>query len=697
MASLIDAVGECLVRLGSGNYDGSLAIVDGYLGQTSAMEASDSEAEPDYGGPHPLGVSIERRAALRSDDNYSESSSFSDAESFRDASSSPFWQDATHPPFRAGDDDHESDAAAGRAHMHTAESVLGSLRQLVQRERGWAREKAAYETHLAQMAVQLEQQSQVLQASAECSPATSAEPAVAPAAAASSHPTTAPAPATGDIGHPDESTTRGPTIQPSTNWWSAFLPAGATAMTHIPAFMALPTLSAGTSRFPAPSPACAVVPATGEEACLECIQACERVAEAVLNGDFSARVRCSRCHSAPTADNEDDDDTEWPMLPKSGYGGQPGPASTPLINRPATHTQKLANRVNRMASLLSFVTSEILNVAHNDGVCGNLGSQGRVDGLKGKWLGVMNEVNAMTTTHAEQVRDIAHVCASVANGDLAKKVTMEANGEMLKLKSTVNGMVEQLGVFSLDISQLTRAVATGDHIDAVVTVPGLSGVWKDLNDSVNNMAFSMTNQVREIANVTKAICSGDLSQKVTSELSGEMGELATTINTMVDHLSVFVKDVIRVTHEVGVEGRLGAQVCCPGIRGVWKDVTISINVLALNITHQVRTISEVTASIADGDLGKMIDIPCRGEMVFLKFNLNGMVGRLMTLSNEVSRVAREVGTDGDLGGQAIVPDVDGIWKDLTDNVNKMAANLTTQVRDIATVTKAVAKGDLTQK
>ncbi|KAJ2326888.1 hypothetical protein GGI00_004618, partial [Coemansia sp. RSA 2681] len=272
MASLIDAVGECLVRLGSGNYDGSLAIVDGYLGQTSAMEASDSEAEPDYGGPHPLDVSIERRAALRSDDSYSESSSFSDAESFRDASSSPFWQDATHPPFRAGDDDHESDAAAGRAHMHTAESVLGSLRQLVQRERGWAREKAAYETHLAQMAVQLEQQSQVLQASAECSPATSAEPAVAPAAAASSHPTTAPAPATGDIGHPDESTTRGSTIQPSTNWWSAFLPAGATAMTHIPAFMALPTLSAGTSRFPAPSPACAVVPATGEEACLECIQ-----------------------------------------------------------------------------------------------------------------------------------------------------------------------------------------------------------------------------------------------------------------------------------------------------------------------------------------------------------------------------------------------------------------------------------------
>ncbi|KAJ2894358.1 histidine kinase osmosensor, partial [Coemansia aciculifera] len=261
--------------------------------------------------------------------------------------------------------------------------------------------------------------------------------------------------------------------------------------------MAPPTLSGGANRFPTPNPACAVVSTTGEDVCLECIQACERVAESVLNGDFSARVRCSRCHSSSVDD--DDDAAEWPMLPRSGYNGQPDSVNTPLISRPTTHTQRLANRVNRMASLLSFVTSEIVDVAHNDGVCGNLGSQGKFDGLQGTWLQLMSEVNTMTTIHSEQVRNIARVCTSVANGDLSKKVTVEANGEMLGLKSTINGMVEQLGVFSVNVTELTHAVATDGRLGASVTVPGVSGVWKQLADNVNKMAHNHIMQVNDIS------------------------------------------------------------------------------------------------------------------------------------------------------------------------------------------------------
>ncbi|KAJ2743354.1 hypothetical protein GGI20_003815 [Coemansia sp. BCRC 34301] len=299
MTSLIDAVGECLARLGDGNYDGSLAIIDSYTLTAAGVSDSEHESGPSQSGLHPLGVPIERRAVLCSDDSYSVLSSFSDADSFRDASSSPFWQDDTHIPFHPVDSEHRDEAAAGRAHVHTTESVLGSLRQLVERERAWAREKAANEANLAQMALQLEQQSRVHPASAK-TPSAAAMVTALPLA-------TALEPAADDIG----------------------------------------------SRFPASNSACAIVSAADEEACLECIQACERVAESIINGDFSARVKCDRCHLVPIANDAESDDAEWPMLPKSSCSGEPKPVSTPLVDRPTMHTQRLANCINRMASLLS--------------------------------------------------------------------------------------------------------------------------------------------------------------------------------------------------------------------------------------------------------------------------------------------------------------------------------------------------------
>ncbi|KAJ2696223.1 hypothetical protein H4218_004732, partial [Coemansia sp. IMI 209128] len=694
MTSLIDAVGECLVQLGDGNYDGSLAVVDGYLGHASV--ASDSEPELGPESQHPHGIPIERKTALLSDDNYSESSSLSDVASFRDASSSPFWQDAHFPS-------HVDDASHAR--VHTAESVLGNLRQLVQREREWAREKVTYEAYLAQMALEL-QQSQAPQASAEPS-ATTVEPDVVPSGSVL---------AAADGKSESE-------MPPLSNWWSAFLPAGAAAatvaergrgissgspnrsppaMAHslgtttLPAFMAPPTLSVGSSRFSTPNPACTVVTATGEEACLECIQACERVAEAVLNGDFSARVRCSRCHAVP-----DDDDTEWPMLPKSGAGANlaapPSLASTPLISRPATHTQRLANRVNRMASLLSSVTRELVGVARNDGIGGTLGTQVNVADLKGTWFELMSEVNTMTAVHSEQVRNIMQVCTAVTKGDFTKLFDVEARGEMLDLKTSMNGMVSTIHHVANEVTLLAKDISTEGKLGGQIRLGDLQGAWKELGINQNRMAIDLVRQVREITTVTYAVSRGDLTKKVYSELQGEMGDLKNTINSMVDQLSHFADEITRVAYEVGVEGRLGSQARVRNVGGVWKDLTVNVNVMATNITSQVRTISEVTAAVADGDLDKTVDISCRGEMAFLKDTINRMVGRLKILSSEVSRVAKEVGTDGMLGGQTVMMDVDGIWKDVADNVNKMAANLTTQVRDIAKVTKAVAAGDLTQK
>ncbi|KAJ2090743.1 histidine kinase osmosensor [Coemansia sp. RSA 986] len=684
-SALLQALGECLFKLDAGNYSGSLAALNRYSRPTESEE----EDEPTF------------------DDSHSDASSNSD--DYRDASSSPGWLSDEEGPSMPAE--------------FSVDDVFGKLRQFVQREQN-RQNITTTSGNSAQKPATPNWWSTFMPADVQAAPATWSPPAMV--------------------------------IQPPQNNDSSAIE---------PAYLAPPTLSSGDGRFPTPaSPALAVVASTGEQVCVECIRACESVADAVLNGDFSARVRCKRCH--PNSDS-----------------------NTPLIGRPQTHTQKLANRVNRMASLLSFVTREITEVARNDGARGFLGSQGKIDGLKGNWLDLMNEVNTLTMIHTEQVRSIAHVCNAVANGDLSEKLTVKLNGEMGDLKTTINGMVDQLGAFSVEVTRVTHAVGTEGILGVSANVPGVNGVWKQLTDNVNNMANNLTvqvrgisavcksvsrgdltqtigitangemleltttinemvskldmmsgevsrvavevgvhgklggqayvtglegtwmamtdnvnhmannltSQVREISLVTRAVAQGDFTQKVTSNLSGEMLTLKQTINNMVNRLLHLTDEVTRVAIEVGLEGRLGAQAHTGDAEGAWKDLVTNINKMAYNITRQVRTISEVAASVSEGDLSKLVDIPCKGEMESLKITINEMVGRFHTFSSEVTRVAREVGTDGDLGGQASVPDVEGIWKDLTNNVNKMAKNLTDQVRDIAAVTKAVAAGDLTRK
>ncbi|MBV9857705.1 MAG: HAMP domain-containing protein [Streptosporangiaceae bacterium] len=297
---------------------------------------------------------------------------------------------------------------------------------------------------------------------------------------------------------------------------------------------------------------------------------------------------------------------------------------------------------------------------------------------------------------AEQVRDIATVTTAVARGDLTRKVTVDVQGEMLQLKQTVNGMVDQLSAFADEVTRVAREVGTEGRLGGQAHVRGVSGVWEDLTDSVNGMASNLTVQVRNIAQVATAVAQGDLSQKITVDAQGEVLQLKQTINTMVDQLSAFADEVTRVAREVGTEGRLGGQAKVRGVSGIWKDLTDNVNSMAGNLTSQVRNIAQVTTAVAQGDLSKKIDVAAHGEILELKTTINTMVDQLSAFADEVTRVAREVGTEGMLGGQAEVEGVSGTWKRLTESVNGLASNLTTQVRAIAAVASAVAEGDLTQ-
>ena len=328
---------------------------------------------------------------------------------------------------------------------------------------------------------------------------------------------------------------------------------------------------------------------------------------------------------------------------------------------------------------------------------GKLGGQARVRGVSGTWKDLTDSVNTMASRLTNQVRDIALVTTAVANGDLSRTVTVDVAGEMLELKVTVNRMVGQLRDFADEVTRVAREVGTEGKLGGQATVPGVAGTWKDLTDNVNSMAGNLTAQLRDIAQVTTAVARGDLSRKITVDVSGELLELKTTVNTMVDQLSGFADEVTRVAREVGSEGRLGGQAEVPGASGTWKDLTDSVNFMAGKLTAQVRNIAEVTTAVANGDLGKKIDVDARGEILELKTTINTMVDQLSAFADEVTRVAREVGTEGKLGGQARVRGASGTWKDLTDNVNSMAGNLTSQVRNIAQVATAVARGDLSQK
>jgi len=356
-----------------------------------------------------------------------------------------------------------------------------------------------------------------------------------------------------------------------------------------------------------------------------------------------------------------------------------------------------ANIVNTMIQQLGVFTAEVTRVAREVGTDGKLGGQAQVPGVAGTWKDLTDSVNSMASNLTGQVRNIAEVATAVASGDLSRKITVDVRGEILQLKEAINTMVDQLRSFASEVTRVAREVGTDGKLGGQAVVPGVAGTWKDLTDSVNAMAGNLTAQVRNIAEVTTAVARGDLSRKITVDVKGEILELKDTINTMVDQLNAFAGEVTRVAREVGTEGKLGGQANVPGVAGTWKDLTDNVNFMAGNLTGQVRNIAEVATAIANGDLSRKITVDVRGEILQLKETLNTMVDQLNRFAGEVTRVAREVGTEGRLGGQANVPGVAGTWKDLTDSVNSMAGNLTAQVRNIAEVTTAVARGDLSRK
>ncbi len=357
----------------------------------------------------------------------------------------------------------------------------------------------------------------------------------------------------------------------------------------------------------------------------------------------------------------------------------------------------LKSTINTMVDQLNSFASEVTRVAKEVGTEGRLGGQAEVGGVSGTWKELTDNVNVLAGNLTAQVRNIAEVTTAVANGDLSKKITVDAKGEVLSLKSTINTMVDQLNGFASEVTRVAKEVGTEGKLGGQAEVRGIAGTWKDLTDNVNVLAGNLTDQVRNIAKVTTAVANGDLSQKITVDVRGEVLELKVTINTMVDQLRSFASEVTRVAKEVGTEGKLGGQADVQGVSGTWKGLTDNVNVLAGNLTDQVRNIAKVTTAVANGDLSQKITVEAKGEILELKNTINTMVEQLRSFASEVTRVAKEVGSEGKLGGQAEVKGVSGTWKDLTDNVNSMASNLTSQVRNIALVTTAVANGDLSKK
>ena len=358
---------------------------------------------------------------------------------------------------------------------------------------------------------------------------------------------------------------------------------------------------------------------------------------------------------------------------------------------------ELKNTINTMVDQLSSFADEVTRVAREVGTEGVLGGQAEVQGVSGTWRGLTESVNAMANNLTDQVRNIAQVTTAVAQGDLSQKITVEAKGEVAALADTINSMTDTLRVFAEQVTSVAREVGTEGVLGGQADVPGVAGTWKDLTESVNFMASNLTNQVRNIAQVATAVAQGDLAQKITVEAKGEVAALADTINSMTDTLRVFAEQVTSVAREVGTEGKLGGQADVPGVAGTWKDLTESVNGMANNLTNQVRNIAQVTTAVAQGDLTQKITVDVKGEILELKNTINTMVDQLSSFADEVTRVAREVGTEGKLGGQAEVQGVSGTWRGLTESVNGMGNNLTDQVRNIAQVTTAVAQGDLSQK
>ena len=357
----------------------------------------------------------------------------------------------------------------------------------------------------------------------------------------------------------------------------------------------------------------------------------------------------------------------------------------------------LADTINALTATLRLFADEVTRVAREVGTEGLLGGQATVPGVAGTWKDLTDAVNVMAANLTNQVRGIAHVATAVATGDLSQKITVDAQGEILELKSTVNTMVDQLGSFADEVTRVAREVGTDGRLGGQAVVPNAAGTWRDLTVNVNELASNLTMQVRNIAQVTTAVARGDLSQKITVDARGEILELKSTVNTMVEQLRSFADEVTRVAREVGIEGKLGGQAQVRGVSGTWRDLTVNVNELASNLTGQVRNIAQVTTAVARGDLSQKITVDARGEILELKSTVNTMVDQLGSFADEVTRVAREVGTEGKLGGQAQVRGVSGTWRDLTENVNRLALTLTSQLRAISGVATSVASGDLTQE
>src|SRR3989440_80351 len=397
------------------------------------------------------------------------------------------------------------------------------------------------------------------------------------------------------------------------------------------------------------------------------------------------------------------DDLRWPTIEVTrAVGavdrGDLGQQMSLEVNGRALEGEFLrsAKLVNKMIDQLSVFTAEVTRVAREVGTEGKLGGQAKVQDAAGVWKELTESVNQMAGNLTAQVRNIADVTTAVARGDLSRKITVDVKGEILELKNTINTMVDQLKAFASEVSRVAHEVGTEGKLGGQAEVPGVAGTWKALTDNVNSMASNLTGQVRNIANVATAIAPGDLSRKITVDVRGEIRELKQTINTMVDQLNAFASEVTRVAREVGTDGKLGGQARVAGVAGTWKDLTDNVNLMASNLTDQVRNIGAVTTAVARGDLSRKITVDVKGEILELKNTINTMVDQLRSFAAEVTSVAREVGVEGRLGGQANVPGAAGTWKDLTGNVNLLAANLTTQVRAIAEVATAVTKGDLTR-
>ncbi|HTB73307.1 MAG TPA: HAMP domain-containing protein, partial [Polyangiaceae bacterium] len=354
---------------------------------------------------------------------------------------------------------------------------------------------------------------------------------------------------------------------------------------------------------------------------------------------------------------------------------------------------ELKNTINTMVDTLRSFAAEVTRVAKEVGTEGRLGGQADVKGVSGTWKDLTDNVNAMASNLTVQLRDVSKVATAIANGDLTQKITVDVKGEILQIKDVINKMVDQLNSFAAEVTRVAKEVGTEGELGGQANVKGVSGTWKDLTDNVNGLASNLTVQLRDVSKVATAIADGDLTQKITVDVKGEILQIKDVINKMVDQLNSFAAEVTRVAKEVGTEGKLGGQAEVKGVSGTWKDLTNNVNGLAANLTTQVRNIANVTTAVANGDLSQKITVDAKGEILELKNTINVMVDQLRSFAAEVTRVAKEVGTEGKLGGQAEVKGVSGTWKDLTNNVNGLAANLTTQVRNIANVTTAVANGD----